>query len=152
LPCDIAPAPNPGTLRAGVPRRLIPAVLVALALASAGAAAAYATAVTGTQNPDLLVKVSITPTHPKVGQTMVFHVKIMNLTGRTLQGGWEVAYTTPDSGISAALDGPQGPGVWAHESFRRKVTAATAKGRYMLSAEAFDHHGSSHASIHATVG
>jgi hypothetical protein len=135
-----------------MPRRLIPVVLVACAFAGAGAAAAYATAVTGTQNPDLLVKVAITPTHPKVGQTMVFHMKILNLTGRTLQGGWEFAYTTPTSGISAALDGPLGPGVWAHESFRRKVTAKTPKGRYTLNAEASDARGSSHAAIHATVG
>jgi hypothetical protein len=135
-----------------MPRRLMPALLVAFALAAAGAAAAHATAVTGTQNPDLLVKVAITPTHPKVGQTMVFHMKIMNLTGRKLQGGWEFAYSTPTGGISAALDGPLGPGVWAHESFRRRVTAKTAKGRYTLTAEASDARGSSHAAIHATVG
>jgi hypothetical protein len=133
-------------------QRLLPALAVALALAASGAAAAYATAVTGTQNPDLRVKVAVTPTHPKVGQTMVFHMKITNLTGRTLHGGWEVTYTTPNSGISAALDGALGPGVWAHESFRRKVTAKTAKGRYTLAAEASDGHGSSHATIHATVG
>jgi hypothetical protein len=135
-----------------MPRRLLAALLVVVALAAAGATAAYATAVAGTQNPDLLVKVSITPTHPKVGQTMVFHMKILNLTGRKLHGGWEFAYSTPISGISAALDGPLGPGVWAHESFRRKVTAKTAKGRYTLTAEAFDARGSSHAAIHATVG
>jgi hypothetical protein len=40
----------------------------------AGAAAAYATTVTGTQNRQLRVRVSITPLHPKVGQTMVFHI------------------------------------------------------------------------------
>jgi hypothetical protein len=135
-----------------MPRRPIPALLVAFALVGAGAAAAYATAVTGTQNPDLRVKVSITPTHPKVGQTMVFHMRITNLTGRKLHGGWEFTYSTPNSGISAALDGPLGPGVWAHESFRRKVTAKTAKGRYTLIASAFDGRGTSHASIHATVG
>jgi hypothetical protein len=135
-----------------MPRRLIPALLVTFALAGAGAAAAYATAVTGTQNPDLRVKVSITPTHPKVGQTMIFHMRITNLTGRKLNGGWEFTYSTPNGGISAALDGPLGPGVWAHESFRRKVTAKTAKGRYTLSASAFDGRGDSHAAIHATVG
>lgn len=133
-------------------QRLLPALAVAFALAATGAAAAYATAVTGTQNPDLRVKVAVTPTHPKVGQTMVFHMKITNLTGRTLHGGWTVTYTTPNSGISAAIDGSLGPGVWAHESFRRKVTAKTAKGSYTLAAEAFDGHGSSHATIHATVG
>ena len=135
-----------------MPRRLLAALLVVVALAAAGATAAHATAVTGTQNPDLLVKVSITPTHPKIGQTMVFHMKILNLTGRKLNGGWEFAYSTPTSGIGAALDGRLGPGVWAHESFRRKVTAKTAKGRYTLTAEAFDARGSSHAAIHATVG
>jgi hypothetical protein len=87
-----------------------------------------------------------------VGQTMVFHMKIMNLTGRTLHGEWQVTHSTPTSGISAALDGTLGPRVWAHESFRRRVTAKTAKGRYTLSAEASDAHGSSHAAIHATVG
>jgi hypothetical protein len=135
-----------------MPRRLIPTILVALGLTAAGAATAYATTVTGTQNPQLRVKVSITPLHPKVGQTMVFHMKITNLTGRTLHGGWEFSYTTPTNGISAAIDGQLGPGVWAHESFRRTVTATTPKGRYTLTAEAFDRHGSSHASIHATVG
>ena len=45
-----------------------------------------------------------------------------------------------------------GPGVWAHEVFRRRVTAKTLKGRYTLYAEASDAHGSSHAGIHATVG
>jgi hypothetical protein len=79
-------------------------------------------------------------------------MKITNLTGRTLDGGWEFSYTTPANGISAALAGPLGPGVWAHESSRRKVTATTPKGRSTLTAEAFAHHGSSHASIHATVG
>jgi hypothetical protein len=135
-----------------MPRRLIAVLLVAFAFAGAGAAVAYATAVIGRQNPDLLVKVAITPLHPKIGQTMVFHVKIMNLTGRSLHGEWQVTYSTPTSGISAALDGTLGPGVWAHESFRRKVTAKTAKGRYTLSAEASDARGSSHAAIHATVG
>jgi len=125
---------------------------MAFAFAAAGAAAAYAAAVIGRQNPDLLVKVAIPPLHPKVGQTMVFHMKIMNLTGRTLHGEWQVTYSTPTSGISAALAGTLGPGVWAHESFRRRVTAKTAKGRYTLSAEASDAHGSSHAGIHATVG
>ena len=135
-----------------MPRRLVAALLVAFAFAAAGAAAAYATAVVGRQNPDLLVKVAITPLHPKVGQTMVFHMKITNLTGRTLRGEWQVTYSTPTSGISAALAGTLGPGVWAHESFRRRVTAKTAKGRYTLSAEASDARGSSHAAIHATVG
>jgi hypothetical protein len=135
-----------------MPRRLVPLLLVACAFAAAGAAAAYATAVTGRQNPDLLVKVAITPTHPKVGQTMVFHMKILNLTGRTLHGEWEFTYSTPTGGISAALAGTLGPGLWAHESFRRRVTVTTAKGRYTLSAEASDPRGSSHADIHATVG
>ena len=135
-----------------MPKRLIAALLVAFAFAAAGVTAAYATAVIGRQNPDLLVKVAITPLHPKVGQTMVFHMKIMNLTGRTLHGEWQVTYSTPTGGISAALAGTLGPGVWAHESFRRRVTAKTAKGRYTLSAEASDAHGSSHAGIHATVG
>ena len=135
-----------------MPRRLIAMLVVVCAFAAAGAATAYATAVIGKQNPDLLVKVAITPLHPKVGQTMVFHMKIMNLTGHTLHGEWEFAYSTPNSGISAALAGAMGPGVWAHESFRRKVTAKTLKGRYSLYAEASDAHGSSHAAIHATVG
>jgi hypothetical protein len=135
-----------------MPRRLMAVLLVACAFAAAGAAAAYATAVIGRQNPDLLVKVAITPLHPKVGQTMVFHMKILNLTGRSLHGEWQVTYSTPTGGISAALAGPMGPGVWAHESFRRLVTAKTPKGRYTLSAEASDARGSSHAAIYATVG
>lgn len=148
----MSPTTPADRLRTSVAGRLIPAVLVALILAAAGAAAAYATAVIGTQNPQLQVKVSITPLHPKVGQTMVFHMKITNLTGRTLHGEWEYTYSTPTSGIAAALTGPLGPGVWAHGVFRRKVTATTPKGLYTLTAEADDRHGSSHATISATVG
>jgi hypothetical protein len=133
-------------------RRLLPTLIFAVALAAAGATAAYATAVSGTQNPELRVKVSITPLHPKVGQTMVFHMKITNLTGHTLHGEWDYTYSTPTDGIGAAIAGSLGPGVWAHDVFRRKVTASTPKGRYTLTAEADDHHGRSHATVHATVG
>ena len=132
--------------------RLFPTLILALTLTAAGATAAYATGVIGTQNPDLRVKVSITPLHPKVGQTMVFHMKITNLTGRTLHGEWEYTYSTPTNGIGAALAGSLGPGVWAHDVFRRKVTATTPKGRYTLTASADDQHGRSHATVSATVG
>lgn len=135
-----------------MPRRLLPTMMLALTLAAAGATAAYATAVIGTQNPDLRVKVSITPLHPKVGQTMVFHMKITNLTGHTLHGEWEYTYSTPTNGIGAALAGSLGPGVWAHDVFRREVTATTPKGRYTLTASAGDQHGRSHATVSATVG
>jgi hypothetical protein len=132
-------------------RRLLPAVLVAVVLVAIGAATAFATAVTGSQNPQLVVKVSIRPAHPHIGQTIVAHLKITNVTGRTLHGEWDTSWSTPTNGLAAALSGPLGPGVWAHDVERVKVTAFTAKGTYTMSAEADDHHGSSHATISVTL-
>ena len=109
-----------------------------------------ATTVTGSQNPQFRVRVSITPTHPTVGQTVVARFRITNTTRRTLHGGWQFTFSGPDSGIGAALAGPLRPGVLAGETLRQKVTATTPTGRYVIYAAASNRRGSSHARAYAT--
>jgi hypothetical protein len=134
-----------------VGRRVIPLAIAVSAIAVICAAAAYAGTVTGTQNPQFRVRVSVTPTHPKIGDTMVARFRITNTTGRTLHGEWQFTWSTPQSGIGAALAGSLAPGRLAGETIRRKVTATSPQGRYFLYAEASDGRGSSHAKAHATV-
>jgi uncharacterized protein (DUF58 family) len=119
------------------------------ALTAAFAVAASATTVTGTQNPQFRVRVTITPAHPHVGQTVVATFRITNLTRRTLHGEWEFTWSTPSSGIGAAMAGTLRPGRIAGETLRRKVTARTPKGRYVISASVSDSRGRSHASAKA---
>lgn len=109
-----------------------------------------ASTVTGSQNPRFRVRVSITPTHPTVGQTVIARFTITNTTRRTLHGGWQFTFSTPDWGIGAAVAGPLRPGVLAGETLRQKVTATTPNGRYVIYAEASNRRGSSHARAHAT--
>jgi hypothetical protein len=108
------------------------------------------TTATGSQNPRFRVRVSITPTHPTVGQTVIARFTITNTTQRTLRGEWQFTFSTPDSGIGAAVAGPLRPGVIAGETLRQKVTATTPDGRYIIYAEASNRRGSSHAKAHAT--
>ena len=133
-------------------RRLLPTLIFAVALAAAGATAATPPPPSPPPTPRCGWRAPPPPPPPRAPPTIVFQKKITNLTGRTLHGGWEFTYSTPTDGIGAAIAGSLGPGVWAHDVFRRKVTASTPKGRYTLTAEADDHHGRSHATIHATVG
>ncbi len=119
-------------------------------LTAIGAAGAYATTITGTQNPDFRVRVSITPVHPVLGQTIVAHFSIRNMTGHNVNGEWQFTWSTPRTGIGAAIAGTLGPGRLAGETIRRTITAKSAKGRYVLYAEASDRHGSSHARALAT--
>jgi uncharacterized protein (DUF58 family) len=118
-------------------------------LLAACAVAAYATTVTGTQNPQFRVRVTITPAHPRVGQTVVATFRVTNLTKRTLRGQWSFTWSTPQSGIGAALAGPLRPGRIAGETLRQKVTANTPKGSYVISASVSDSRGRSHASAKA---
>jgi uncharacterized protein (DUF58 family) len=112
---------------------------------AAFAVAAYATTVTGSQNPQFRVRVTITPAHPQVGQTVVATFRIANLTKRTLHGEWGFTWSTPSNGIGSALAGPLKPGRIAGETLRQKVTAKTPKGSYVISASVSDGRGSSHA-------
>jgi hypothetical protein len=132
-------------------RRFAPAVLVPLAVAAVGVTAAVAKTVTGTQNPQFRVTVSITPNHPVVGDTIVARIKIVNTTKRTLNGEWQDTWSTPSSGIGAAVAGRLAPGTLAVDVFRQKVTATTPKGVYRVYAEADDRRGSSHARAQVTV-
>jgi hypothetical protein len=52
-------------------RRAVATALAVIVLIAAGAAAALAHAVTGSQNPQLRVTVSITPVNAHAGQTIV---------------------------------------------------------------------------------
>jgi uncharacterized protein (DUF58 family) len=133
-------------------RALLRIVLCVAALAAAFSAAAYATTVTGTQNPQFRVRVTITPAHPHVGQTVVATFRITNLTARTHRGEWEFTWSTPSSGIGSALAGPLRPGRIASETLRQKVTARTPKGSYVISASVSDARGRSHASAKAVFG
>jgi hypothetical protein len=120
------------------------AVCIAVVFA-AFAAVADAITVTGTQNPQFRVRVTITPAHPHVGQTVVATFRITNLTTHTLHGEWSFTWSTPQSGIGAAMGGALPPGRLAGETLRQKVTARTAKGSYVISASVSDARGSSHA-------
>ncbi len=94
---------------------------------------------------------SIGPTRPIVGQTVVARFKITNTTTRTLHGEWEFTWSTPANGIGAARDGRFPPGTVAGETLRSTVTAMTPKGRYAIYAEASDARGGSHAEAAATL-
>lgn len=126
--------------------------LCAAVLTAGLAVAADATTVTGTQNPHFRVRVTITPAHPRVGQTVVATFRITNLTTRTLRGQWQFTWSTPASGIGAALAGPLRPGRIAGETLRQKVTAKTPKGTYVISASVSDRRGASHARARAVFG
>jgi hypothetical protein len=121
-------------------------------LLAACAVAAYATTVTGTQNPQFRVRVTITPAHPRVGQTVVATFRVTNLTKRTLRGQWSFTWSTPQSGIGAGLAGTLRPGRIAGETLRQKVTAQTPKGTYVISASVSNGRGSSHAGAKAVFG
>lgn len=125
-------------------RALRIAICVA-AIFAAFAATADAITVTGTQNPQFRVRVTITPAHPTVGQTVVATFRITNVTRHSLKGEWSFTWSTPQSGIGAAMAGTLPPGRIAGETLRRKVTATTPKGSYVISASVSDGRGSSHA-------
>lgn len=135
-----------------MPGRALRIVLCVAALTVACAAAAYATTVTGTQNPQFRVRVTITPAHPHVGQTVVATFRITNLTARRHRGEWEFTWSTPSSGIGAATAGTLRRGRIAGETLRQKVTAATPKGSFVISASVSDRRGRSHASARAVFG
>ncbi len=133
-------------------RRSVFAVLVALTGFGLAGAAAYASTVTGQQNPQFRVTVTITPNHPAVGDTVVATVRIVNRTRHNHRGSWEVTWVQPDSGISAALDGVLfRPGVVLTDREHAKVTSDTPAGKYTISASIRDtSRGRSHASASAT--
>jgi uncharacterized protein (DUF58 family) len=133
-------------------RRSALAVVVALTGLALAGAAAYANTVTGRQNPQFRVTVTITPDHPVVGDTVVATVRIVNLTRHNHRGSWEVAWLQPDSGISAAMEGVLfRPGVVLTDREHAKVTSDTPPGKYTISASIRDKsRGRSHASASAT--
>ena len=153
-----------------LPKGLLVAIMAGLMIAAAGslagdagAALAKASApmanvrggdaitVIGSQNPRFRVRVSITPAHPTIGQTVVARFRITNVTQRTRHGGWQFTFSTPVNGLGAAVAGPLRPGVIAGETLRQKVTAKTPSGRYIIYAEVSGRRGySSHAKAHAT--
>jgi hypothetical protein len=113
-------------------------MLVTCALA-VSAAPADAVTVTGMQNPQFRVTVTITPSHPVVGDTVVATVKIVNRTRHNHRGEWEVDWSTPGFGIGAALANQLfRPGVVLTDRERAKVTADTPAGRYTISASIQD--------------
>jgi hypothetical protein len=122
-------------------------MLVTCALA-VSAAPADAVTVTGMQNPQFRVTVTITPSHPVVGDTVVATVKIVNRTRHNHRGEWEVDWSTPDFGIGAALANQLfRPGVVLTDREHAKVTADTPAGAYTISASIRDRSkGRSHAS------
>lgn len=103
------------------------------------------------QNPHFRVRVTIRPAHPTPGQTVVASFRITNTTERTRRGEWQFTWSTPESGIGAAMTGTFPPGKVAGETLRQKVKATTPEGRYVIYAEASDRHGSSHARAHVTL-
>jgi len=131
-------------------RRATAIALLVLVLLAAGAAAAYAHTVTGTQNPQLRVTVSIRPVHATAGETIVATETIVNTTKRTLNVTWGMEWDTPTSGLGSVGAGKVGPGVIDHQVFRSKVTATSVKGAFTISAHASDHRGGSHAATRAT--
>jgi hypothetical protein len=133
-----------------VKRRLLIAA-VAVCCFAALSAAAYARTVTGVQNPQFRVTVTITPSHPVAGQTIVATVKIVNRTLHTHKGWWEVTWEMPDSGISSAITATMKPGVVTTDREHARVTATSPRGTYTISAAVHDRRGTSHASASATV-
>ncbi len=119
-------------------------------LAAVSVAGAYATTVTGTQNPQFRVTVSITPAHPVIGQTVVAHFSVRNMTTHNLKGQWGFTWSTPQSGIGSAIAGTLRPGRLGSETLRQRITAKTAKGTFTIEADASDSRGRSHASAHVT--
>jgi hypothetical protein len=103
------------------------------------------------QNPHFRVRVTIRPAHPTPGQTVVASFRITNTTERTLRGEWQFTWSTPESGIGAAVVGTFPPGRVAGETLPQKVRATTPDGRYVIYAEASDRHGSSHARAHVAL-
>ena len=97
-------------------------------LAAIGAAGAYAATITGTQNPDFRVRVSITPVHPTLGQTIVAHFSIWNMTGHNVNGEWQFTWSTPRTGIGASIAGTLGPGRLAGETIKRTITLELGEG------------------------
>jgi hypothetical protein len=119
-------------------------------LAAVTAAGAYATTVTGTQNPQFRVRVSIVPAHPRLGQTVVAHFSVRNMTDHALKGQWGFTWSTPQSGIGSAIAGTLPAGRLGSETLRQKITAKTPKGTFTIEADASDSRGASHAVARAT--
>jgi hypothetical protein len=124
-------------------RLLIAAVAVCCFLALS--VAADARTVTGIQNPQFRVTVTITPDHPVAGQTIVATVKIVNRTRHTHKGWWEVTWAMPNGGISAAVTATMKPGVVTTDREHAPVTTTSPRGTYTISAAVHDRRGSSHA-------
>jgi hypothetical protein len=72
------------------------------------------------------------------------------MTGHNVNGEWQFTWSTPRTGIGASIAGTLGPGRLAGETIKRTITVNSAKGRYVLYAEASDRHGSSRARAIAT--
>jgi len=127
-------------------------VVCAASLFVAAAASVYAHTVTGMQNPQFRVTVTITPNHPVAGDTIVATVRIVNRTKHNHRGEWTVTWETPQSGISAALTGVMKPGVVTTDREHAKVTSTSPRGTYTISATVQDtSRGRSHASASVTV-
>jgi uncharacterized protein (DUF58 family) len=134
-----------------VKRRLLIAGLSVCCFAALSAAA-YARTVTGTQNPQFRVTVTITPDNPVAGQTIVATVTIVNRTRHNHKGSWQVAWEQPTSGISAAATATFKPGVDITDREHARVTATSPRGRYTIFASVQDaSRGTAHASASVIV-
>ncbi|HEY3766758.1 MAG TPA: hypothetical protein VGL44_16460 [Gaiellales bacterium] len=135
-----------------MPGRLLTTTLVVIALAAVFAAAAYARSIVRSQNRDLSVKVAIRPLHPRVGDVIVAHVKIVNTTGHVLRDA-DVgdSWSTPTGGTAGEIGGTLGTGVIWKNVYRIRVTAKSPPGRYVIGGQASDGHGSSHAQLSVTL-
>lgn len=122
-------------------------------LCAVGATAAWAASGSGSQNPQLLVKVSLTPTHAHAGDTIVARTSVTNTTGHTLKNVTDqLEFSTPTMGSGVGEAGNMAAGVtWSH-TFRLKVKSSTPHGAVTVSGSASDAAGKSHARVTGSIG
>jgi hypothetical protein len=128
-------------------------LLTAAVLCAAGATAAWAASGSGNQNPQLLVKVSLKPTHAVTGNTIVARTSVTNTTGRTLkrvQTDFELDTPATGTGVGEIGNLPAGA-TWSH-TFRLKVKSTTPHGSVLVTASASDAAGKSHARAGGSIG
>jgi hypothetical protein len=109
--------------------------------------------VTGNQNPQLLVKVSLKPKHAVTGNTVVATTAVTNTTGRTLkavEADFELDTPASGTGVDEVGNLPAGA-TWSH-TFRLKVKRTTPHGSVVVTASASDASGKSHARTTGSIG
>jgi hypothetical protein len=131
--------------------RRVPILLGLTALAGGlTCAAAYATSSQGDQNPELLVKVSVTPTHASGSATITATASITNQTGHRLKNvEIDTTFITPSDETDEGSLGGLAAGRTVSITYHRKVSRF-GPGVYSLRVRASDSNGRSHAAAHAT--